>query len=406
VEARRRLGDALLSPSVTADEALRDACAEHSERAFGKREVRPTPVHEADRLLFPDAPREGPATSEAMRGFLLALGMSIDPATRLSPQPVRGHLFFHNLQNLWVCCNPQCSQPGCKADLREQERAAHRPVAVGALHPRHQLSCGGDCGGRVLDLIVCEVCGEVFLGGFRKSPKQRGYRDEGAEILTADQTNLEDIPVLAGCAVAHPLAPPHQHGLARLHVEGAAPYSTRSVPRSTSVYSSNSGVWPGSAQPPGLRMWAMLTAASPLFTLPTYSSISFGLLPAAVIRVGFPISVGMVLLLALPCHAAFDHPLGQPSPSLSTALLPSICSPESMVPTKPCTAGQRRIASLIGAFRPPQGFVGPMARLPVNPMGAAGARSSSRISGGLSSSCATTRALVTPLSVRASSRPW
>ena len=110
VDARRRLGDALLSPSVTADEVLRDACAEHSGRQFGKREVRPTPVPEVDRLLFPDATREGSQASEAMRGFLLSLGMSIDPATKVSPQPVRGRLFFHNLQNLWVCCNPRCNR--------------------------------------------------------------------------------------------------------------------------------------------------------------------------------------------------------------------------------------------------------------------------------------------------------
>ena len=50
---------------------------------------------------------------------------------------------------------------------------------------------------------------------------------------------------------------------------------------------------------PGLRMWAMLTPASPLLARPTYSSISFGLLPAAVTRVGFSIRVGIVLLHSL-----------------------------------------------------------------------------------------------------------
>ncbi len=71
-------------------------------------------------------------------------------------------------------------------------------MAIGALHPRHQLSCGKECGGRVLDLIVCEVCGEALLGGFRKEPKQRGYpaytTKTDRKYLTADQPNLEDIP--------------------------------------------------------------------------------------------------------------------------------------------------------------------------------------------------------------------
>lgn len=194
IDARKRLGDALLAPSVAADDALRDACAEANERRSGKREIRPTPLPAVDQILFPNAPREGQRASDPMRGFLLALGMSIDPGTKNSPQPVRGHLFFHNLQNLWVCCNPRCKHPNCQAGLRAQERAGKRPVAVGALHPRHQLSCGKECGGRVLDLIVCEVCGEALLGGFRKGPKQQGYTTEGAEVLTADQPNLEDIP--------------------------------------------------------------------------------------------------------------------------------------------------------------------------------------------------------------------
>ncbi len=179
IDARRRLGDALLAPTVTADDALRDACAEVSQRVYGKREVRPTPLPDVDRLLFPDSPRDGQGASEPMRGFLLALGMSVDPSTNASPQPVRGHLFFHNLQNLWVCCNPRCNHSNCKSDVRAQERTAQRPVSVGALHPRHQLSCSTECGGRVLDLIVCEVCGEAFLGGFRKAPEAARISEGG-----------------------------------------------------------------------------------------------------------------------------------------------------------------------------------------------------------------------------------
>src|SRR5450432_1871494 len=61
---------------------------------------------------------------------------------------------------------------------------------------------------------------------------------------------------------------------------------TRNVPLSTTVYSSNSGVCPGSSHPCGLRMWATLTAEVFELTRPMYSSISLGLLPAAAMRVG------------------------------------------------------------------------------------------------------------------------
>ena len=190
VDARRRLGAALLQ--VEAHEALRDACAVHSQQALGKKEVRATPVPALDAILFRKADRPTDGISNAMRGLLLSLGMGLNPATKGSPQPVRGHLFFHNLQNLWACCNPKCTHLRCIVASRQREQNLVRPVSVGALHARHQLSCV--CGGRVLDLIVCEVCGEVFLGGYRKSPKQRGYPIVDAEILTADQPNIEDMP--------------------------------------------------------------------------------------------------------------------------------------------------------------------------------------------------------------------
>ncbi len=191
---RTRLGDALLRQEV--HEALRDACAEHSDRAFGRREVRPTAVPALDAILFPGVPRPT-GTSTTMRGLLLALGMSLRPGTRGSPQPVRGHLFFHNLQNLWACCNPSCTHSLCQPHRRQEDAAGGQPVTVGSLHAQHQLTCS--CGSRVLDLIVCEVCGEVFLGGFRKYPRAQGE----AEILTADQPNLEDMPDRVGNSRTH-----------------------------------------------------------------------------------------------------------------------------------------------------------------------------------------------------------
>src|SRR5260221_8753796 len=71
--------------------------------------------------------------------------------------------------------------------------------------------------------------------------------------------------------------------------------STRSVPRKTTVYSSNSGVWPGSSHPSGLCMWATLMPTVALLIRPTYSSMTFGLFPADSMRVGCGIRVGMMI---------------------------------------------------------------------------------------------------------------
>lgn len=169
------LGQALLDRGIA--EAVRDAC-----RLDGR--VRPRKVPDVAQNLFPG--EDASARDEAMRGLLLAMGMSRVSADGPSPQPVRGHFFFHNLQNLWACSNPHCSDPICDVEARAASVAGGRPVSIGALHARHRLGCS--CGARVLDFIVCEVCGEVFLGAYKTS------RVAGLEVLTADQPDLEDMP--------------------------------------------------------------------------------------------------------------------------------------------------------------------------------------------------------------------
>ena len=149
--------------------------------------------HECPILIIPSsiasAPVDGKIASDAMRGLLLAMGMS-RRANDQAPQPVRGHLFFHNLENLWVCSNPACNDPGCNPAVREAEQP--RPTC-GALHPHHRLTCS--CGARVLDLVICSSCGEVFFAGFSKIVT---LGQQTAQVLTPDQPNLERLPDQAG----------------------------------------------------------------------------------------------------------------------------------------------------------------------------------------------------------------
>ncbi|MCE7948029.1 MAG: DEAD/DEAH box helicase [Chloroflexi bacterium CFX4] len=180
----QKLADALMNLGTTAEgtvsasDILRDAAITLSTNHV----VRPTQVTKIDHELF-ETPIPTEITSNiispALRGFLLAIGLA-QQADKTSPQPLRGHLFYHNLQNLWVCSNPNCNSPTCK------DRTEPKPP-VGALFASHRLTCDS-CGSRVLDLIVCEVCGDVFLGGYRRR------LPAGAEVITADQPNLEGIP--------------------------------------------------------------------------------------------------------------------------------------------------------------------------------------------------------------------
>ena len=166
-----------------APDAIRDACAAVNQS------VRPTKVPDLDDILFPGARAQNQTASDAMRGLLLALGMSKESVTGPSPQPVRGHIFFHNLKNLWACSNPECADTNCDTTQRQDASTSDMAIPIGAIHKEHRLTC--TCGGRVLDLIVCEVCGDIFLGGFRA---KRRIGTQEIEILTADQPDLENMP--------------------------------------------------------------------------------------------------------------------------------------------------------------------------------------------------------------------
>ena len=64
-----------------------------------------------------------------------------------------------------MCANPDCDEQEHRKVLSGCDGAAEMLGPVGALHTQHRITCS--CGGRVLDLLVCEVCGEILLGGYR-----------------------------------------------------------------------------------------------------------------------------------------------------------------------------------------------------------------------------------------------
>lgn len=170
-------------------DVIRDGCSEL------RGSVRAARVSELDALLFHDQPRApGLACSSAMRGFLMALAIARTSVGTAS-QPLRGHLFFHNLENLWVCTNQDCDDPSCDAASRHDIQPS--PIC-GALHPFHRLTCS--CGARVLDLVICSTCGEVFFAGFTKRVT---IGQQEASILTPDQPNLEHLPDRGGWERKH-----------------------------------------------------------------------------------------------------------------------------------------------------------------------------------------------------------
>jgi DEAD/DEAH box helicase domain-containing protein len=116
---------------------------------------------------------------EAVEGIIAGLSAARG-ANGNAPLPVRAHLMFRNLQGLWICTNSACTQA--------PPRSTSTPA--GTLHYVPTLTCG--CGSRVLELLYCEACGEIFFGGYR-----RETQNPNEWYLSPDHPDLESSPDLA-----------------------------------------------------------------------------------------------------------------------------------------------------------------------------------------------------------------
>lgn len=164
------LGDCLSRRDVL--EAVRSACQDNG----GK--LRATKVVTIVDRVFASSPLHSQEEKfAAASGLFMALGLARQGG--VASLPVRGHFFLHNLQNIWACSDPDCSHLAAGA----------LQAPIGSLHGNHRFSC--QCGGKVLDLIVCSTCGEPFLGGFRIAIEIDG---ETFEQIAPDSPALERAP--------------------------------------------------------------------------------------------------------------------------------------------------------------------------------------------------------------------
>ena len=79
--------------------------------------------------------------------------------------PLRAHFFFRNLSGLWACSSHECK------DICNDFQFVDRTLGRFYKRPRNVCSCGM----KVLELLVCENCGEVFLGGYQILRNGRTY---------------------------------------------------------------------------------------------------------------------------------------------------------------------------------------------------------------------------------------
>jgi len=127
------------------------AALDAAVRAGGDTEPRPAPWSELRAAAFPDTANG----DEALAGLLEALRTRDNRLQIDVPMlPSRAHLFARTIPGGWVCSNRDCDQT--------TERDTDRNVGRFYAEPRFECRCGG----RVLQLLYCETCGEQYLGGW------------------------------------------------------------------------------------------------------------------------------------------------------------------------------------------------------------------------------------------------
>ena len=165
---QQRLGDVLAKSGVL--EQVREAS---SAEPFTARALA-SAVFGAD----PDA-------EEGARGLIRSLveAREVRGDGEAAPLPIRAHYFFHNTGRLWACVNPNCTSRSGTT----QSGAPQPPVGRIFTEPRPRCN---SCRKRVLELLYCQPCGDVFVGGYRDADRD----GNNSWFVTPDYPDLERVP--------------------------------------------------------------------------------------------------------------------------------------------------------------------------------------------------------------------
>ncbi len=160
-----------LLAETTSGDALLNACDEE-----GKPIARS--LSELGRRLFPG--QDPDQAKRATQGVLAVAAAADGDAPR-----VRAHVFMRSLAGVWACSDPGCSE--VHNGSSEGDDGATEGRVVGRLYSQPRYRC--ECGARVLDLLYCQTCGELFLGGFVEREEEAG-----GWLMYCDLAQLERLP--------------------------------------------------------------------------------------------------------------------------------------------------------------------------------------------------------------------
>ncbi len=118
-------------------------------------------------------------SADAIQGVLRALP-SLEGAgvgTKL-----RAHFFFRNVPGMWACSDPECQGVDVPRDGE---------IRFGRLLATPSPRCP-ECNARVLELLYCQDCGDVFLGGF--TPASPASFGDSPIAVMPDASEIEKLP--------------------------------------------------------------------------------------------------------------------------------------------------------------------------------------------------------------------
>ncbi len=142
-------------------------------------------LSELDQRLFPGSGGSPAAASEPMQNLLQAIETAGKDSGSHGLPRIRTHLFLRNVLGVWACSNKDCDR--VDDEFRSNDRVA------GKLYPRPRHRC--DCGARVLRLLYCQACGELYFEGFLApaiEPSSRFVDD--VRFVVGELGDLDSIP--------------------------------------------------------------------------------------------------------------------------------------------------------------------------------------------------------------------
>lgn len=101
---------------------------------------------------------------KALEGLLIGLS-ELKNEQQEAIQPQRAHYFFRNIEGLWACTNPDCSEV--------EEDFKYKGRFIGRLYRKPQVLC--KCGSVILEVLLCRQCGEIYLGGWESVKTNPGF---------------------------------------------------------------------------------------------------------------------------------------------------------------------------------------------------------------------------------------